>query len=482
MRRIPALMFCFIALFFAVFSFAQQPPATPAPNWSPEDLAAMNRLAQQAMKSHYALQQLEYLCDSIGPRPAGSAQHQAAAEYVASEMRKLGADTRLEPATVHHFVRGEERGELTTYPGQVSGTAQKIVLTALGHSVPTEADGITAEVVTVNTFDELTALGEAKVRGKIVLFNEIYDPRLSSAGYAFDAYGPAVAYRAGGPIAAAKLGAVAALVRSVGDADYRLPHTGSTYYKADTPKVPAAAVTSEDAGLIARLTARGPVKMHLVLTPQELPDTTGYNVVADIKGSEHPEQIVVVSGHLDSWDLGTGAIDDGAGVVVSMEALHLIKQLGLHPKRTVRFVAWVEEESGSGGATGYAKSHAGELGNTTAAIETDTGAGHPVGIFVAGPPELTTFLQPVANLLQPFGAGVLRTTDEGGADIAALVGVPGFAPIQESSTYFHYHHTPADTFDKVDPVSLRENSAVVAVLAYALANAQQQIPRIQKAP
>ena len=271
------------------------------------------------------------------------------------------------------------------------------MLTALGHSVATPADGINADVVAVNTFDELKALGESKVKGKIVLFNEIYDPRLASAGYAFDAYGPAVAYRAGGPIAAAKLGAVAVLVRSVGDADYRLPHTGSTYYAEGTPKIPAAAVSSEDAGLIARLAARGPVKMHLVLTPQELPDTTGYNVVADIKGSEHPEQIVIVSGHLDSWDLGTGAIDDGAGVVVAMETLHLIKQLGLHPKRTVRLVAWVEEESGSGGAKGYAKDHAAEMGNTFAATEIDTGAGHPVGIFAAGPAELITMLQPVAN-------------------------------------------------------------------------------------
>lgn len=475
-------LFCVFVL--TAVSFAQTTPAAaaPKPNWSPEDFAAMKQLAQAAMKSDYAWQQLEYLCDSIGPRPAGSAQHKAAADYVAAEMRKLGAEVRLEPATVHHFVRGEERGELTAYSGQAAGTSQKIVLTALGHSVATTADGITADVVAVNTFDELKALGADRVKGKIVLFNEIYDARLAASGYAFDAYGPAVAYRAGGPIAAAKLGAVAVLVRSVGDADYRLPHTGATYYAEDTPKIPAAAVSSEDAGLIARLAARGAVKMHLVLTPQELPDATGYNVVADIKGSEHPEQIVIVSGHLDSWDLGTGAIDDGAGVVVAMETLHLIKQLGLRPKRTVRLVAWVEEESGSGGAKGYAKDHAAEMAVTFAATEIDTGAGHPVGIFAAGPPELITMLQPVANLLQPFGAGVLRSTDEGGADIAALAGVPGFAPIQESSTYFHYHHTAADTLDKVDPVNLRENAAVVAALTYALADSQQSLPRVPKAP
>ena len=158
------------------------------------------------------------------------------------------------------------------------------------------------------------------------------------------------------------------------------------------------------------------------------------------------------------------------------------KQLGLHPKRTVRLVAWVEEgRRGSGGAKGYAKDHAAEMANTFAATEIDTGAGHPVGIFAAGPAELITMLQPVANLLQPFGAGVLRSTDEGGADIAALGGVPGFAPIQESSTYFHYHHTAADTLDKVDPLNLRENSAVAAALTYALAESQQPLPRAAKA-
>lgn len=231
--------------------------------------------------------------------------------------------------------------------------------------------------------------------------------------------------------------------------------------------------------MMARLAARGPIKMHLVLTPQELPDTTGYNVIADMKGSEHPEQIVIVSGHLDSWDLGTGAIDDGAGVAVSMEALHIIRQLGLHPKRTLRFVAWVEEESGSGGAKAYGKAHAAEMADHFAAIETDSGAGHPMGIFSDGLPELITTLQPLATALQGIGAGVLRTTDEAGADIAVTnaFGVPGFSPIQESSSYFHYHHTAADTLDKVDPTALRENSAVVASLAYALANMQQPLKR-----
>ena len=473
-----------IVMFLLSLFAASQTPAAPAPKpaWSPADFAAISRIESAAMKSDYAWKQLEYLCDSIGPRPSGSAQHEAAARYVADEMRKSGFDVRLEPATVHHFVRGEERGELVGYPGQAKGTTQKVVLTALGHSVATLPDGITAEIVVVNTFDELNALGRAKVAGKIVLFNEIYDARLADAGFSFDAYGQAVAYRAGGPIAAAKLGAVGALVRSVGNADYRLPHTGGTYYSQDAPKIPAAAVTAEDAGLMARLSARGPVKMHLVLTPQELPDTTGYNVIADWKGSEHPEQMVIVSGHLDSWDLGTGAIDDGAGVAVSMETLNIIKQLGLKPKRTIRMVAWVEEESGGGGAKAYGKTHAGDMANHFASIETDSGAGHPMGIYSDGAPQIITTLQPLAKVLQTMGAGVLRQTDEAGADIAVTnaFGVPGFAPIQESGKYFHYHHTSADTLDKVDPVALRENSAVVAALAFALANMDGELPRLQK--
>src|SRR5262249_53847486 len=191
----------------------------------------------------------------------------------------------------------------------------KIVLTALGGSTATPTEGINAEIVVVNNFDELKSLGREKTAGKIVLFNEIFDKQKAAAGLSFAAYGEAVRYRSAGPKAAAEFGAVAALVRSVGNADYRLPHTGYS----EPAGIPAAAVTAEDADLIAHLPAEGAVRLHLTVTPQKLPDETGYNVVADLKGTEHPEQIVVVSGHLDSWDLGTGAIDDAAGVAVAME-------------------------------------------------------------------------------------------------------------------------------------------------------------------
>jgi len=202
-------------------------------------------------------------------------------------------------------------------------------------------------------------------------------------------------------------------------------------------------------------------------------------VIADWKGGEHPEQVVIVSGHLDSWDLGTGAIDDGAGVVVSMQAIHLLSQMAIHPRRTVRFIAWMSEEEGSQGAATYAQDHTSDIANHIGAIETDSGAGHPTGIYFAGKPALEAWLRPVAQALQPIGAAELVGTPETGEDIATITsqGVPGFAPIQDSRFYFNYHHTAADTFDKVDVHELNENAAVVTVLAYALADASEAAPR-----
>ncbi|MGB6688436.1 MAG: M20/M25/M40 family metallo-hydrolase, partial [Terracidiphilus sp.] len=426
-----------------------------------------------AMSDSYALNQLRHLTDNIGPRLSGSPQAQQAVDYVAGEMRALGAQVTLEKAMVPHWVRGVETAEVVKWPGQTPGTTQKIVLTALGPSVATPPDGITAEVVVVDDWKQLHALPPGAVTGKILLFNHQFDKELAAEGNGLMAYVGGVVYRASGPSAGAALGAVAVLVRSVGGADYRLPHAGETDYAPGVAKVPAAAVTAEDADLLKNLTAQGPVTLHLTLTPQTLPDAQSYNVIADWPGTEHPEQVVVVSGHLDSWDLGTGAIDDGAGVVVSMETLHLLRELGIHPRRTVRFVAWMSEEEGSQGAAAYMADHAAEFANHTGAIETDLGADHPTGIYYAGKPELGPWLRPVAQVLDAIGAGVLTSTPETGADVEGLTekGVPSFAPIQDSRFYFNYHHTAADTFDKVDPRHLNENAAVVTVLAYALAAA-----------
>jgi len=474
---------------------AQAPPAPTAPHsildrinamlaggksaWTPEQIAVMERLRDAALTDPYALDQLRHLTDNIGPRLSGSPQAEQAVDYVAAQMRALGAEVTLEKATVPHWVRGLETGELVAWPGQAPGTTQKIVLTALGASVATPPEGLTAEVLVVDNWKQLAALPKDAVKGKILLFNHKFDAELAAEGHGGAAYGGSVVYRGAGPAAGAAAGAAAVLVRSAGGGDYRSPHTGLTGYEKDAPKVPAAAVTSEDADLLKNLTGQGPVKLHLVLTPQTLPDVQSYNVIADWKGTEHPEQVVIVSGHLDSWDLGTGAIDDGAGVVVSMQVIHLLHDLGIHPRRSVRFIAWMSEEEGSEGAAAYMVDHKADVANHIAAIESDLGADHPTGINYAGKPALGGWLRPVAGVLDAIGASSLLSAPGVGEDIGGLTdqGVPSFSPVQDSRFYFNYHHSAADTFDKVDPRHLSENAAIMTVLAYALADSPEPAPR-----
>lgn len=468
---------------------AQQTPAiTSSPNpspsptpavFSPQTLAELKRLQRAALASDYAYRQVAHLANNIGPRLSGSAQAAKAVDYVTSELKAIGCEVQLEKVMVPHWIRGEETAALVQFPGQAPGTTQKIVLCALGPSVATPPNGIEAEVIAVRNFDDLKSLPRDKIAGKIVLFNYPFDKQMAAQGRGGEAYGEAVVYRSNGPSGAARQGAVACLIRSVGGADYRIPHTGETDYATDAPKIPAGAVTAEDADLIADLIRQGPVRMKLVLTPRTLPDVESANVIGDIKGSEHPEQVIVVSGHLDSWDPGTGAIDDGAGVAVSMEAANLIRKLHLKPKRTIRVIAWMNEENGLAGSKQYAKDHQAEWMNHFAAMETDGGAGHPLGINIKAKPEVKKMFAPVAAILQESGSGLLSLVEHCGADIGPMekAGVPAFSPIQDSRFYFNYHHTAADTLDKIVPKELAENSAVVAVLAYALANMEQPLPR-----
>ena len=451
-------------------------PQTSSQNFPPLLLQQLSAIKAAALNDDYAYRQLTHLTENIGPRPTGSPQARAAAEYVADELRKLGLDVRLQQVIVPHWVRGAETAGLIEYPGMVPNTTQKIVLTALGGSSSTPADGLTAEVIIVDTFDELQALGRNKVAGKIVLFNEPFDKQKSGAGLAFAAYSEAVRYRAAGPKAAADLGAVAALVRSVSSADYRLPHTGFSLPAG----IPAAAVTAEDADLIVHLASEGKVRMHLTLTPQKLPDETGYNVIADLKGADHPEQIVIVSGHLDSWDLGTGAIDDGAGVVMAMQTAEVLQRLHLRPARTLRVIAWMDEETGGTGSRAYSAEYINDFPRHVAAIESDSGAAHPLGFDVKASAAAIEALRPIQSVLQSIGATFFQpTTYSPGADIAPLsdAGVPSFGVMQDGRTYFNYHHSAADTLDKVVPSELRENAAAMAVLAYALTNMKEPLPR-----
>lgn len=450
--------------------------APQAKTYSPELMKKLTALRDAALADEYAYRQVAYLTDNIGPRPTGWAQTDAAERYVADELRKLGLEVHLEEVHVPRWVRGNESAELVDYPGHVSGTTQKILVTALGGNTPTASGGLTGEVVVVSNFDQLKSLGREGVAGRIVMFNVPFDEKKAMSGFWGEAYGEAVDYRSRGAKESAALGAAGCLVRSVGGANYRVPHTGHNIAAG----IPAGAVTAEDADLIAHLASQGTVRMHLVLEAHTGEDVINHNVIADLKGSEHPEQVVVVSGHLDSWDLGTGAIDDAAGVGVAMETAELVHKLGLHPRRTIRVIAWMDEENGGHGHDTYAKDYAGDFPNHVAAIESDLGSDHPLGFNVKMNAVAIPWLAPVQQLLSSFGANVVRPTlNSPGSDITPLVegGVPGLGVLQDGRYYFNYHHSPADTLDKVNPQTLKENAAAVVVMGYAIADMEERLPR-----
>jgi len=473
-------LFCLILLTLPFSLYGQLPTPAPTPQlYSDQTMRDLKAIQTATLQSDYAYKQVAYLANNIGPRLSGSPQAARAVEYVAAELRKLGLEVRLQKIMVPHWVRGEERGELVQFPGMAAGTTQKIVLTALGGSVATPNEGLTAEIVVVNSFAELAQLGREKIAGKIVLFNNRFDRQMAVTGQWGAAYGQAVAYRFAGAGAAAPFGALAALVRSSGSSQNRLAHTGLMGYPDGVTKIPTAAVSNEDADTIEYLVAQGATKIHLTLTSQTLTDVESYNVIGDLKGSEKPDEVVIVSGHLDSWDLGRGAIDDGAGVAAAMQTANILKQLKLKPKRTIRVIAWMNEENGGRGNTAYAAAEESNIANHFAAIEMDLGAGHPLGIIFAGKAEALPFFAPISTVLTSQGAFNVQTQANVGSDTAPLTakGVPSFAPLSDARTYFDYHHTAADTLDKVDPKHLAENASVLAVLSYAMANLEQPLPR-----
>ncbi|HWW61933.1 MAG TPA: M28 family peptidase [Thermoanaerobaculia bacterium] len=429
--------------------------------------ANAKRLIDASLASTTAYETLSYLTDHIGARPSGSKSAELAVKWTTGQFRAWGIDVKNERVMVPHWVRGAERAQL------VSHNDQKITLTALGGSVATPADGITAEVIEVRSYDELKALGRDKVRGRIVYYNNPMNMELVHSGRAFEAYGDAVEFRSSGASHAAELGAVAAVIRSVASASLRTPHTGAMRYDAKQPKIPAAAMTIEDAELVHRLIAKGEkVRMHLVLTPKTLPDVASHNVVAEIKGTDHPEEIVLIGGHLDSWDLGQGAIDDGSGVAMVMETMRLIKYLGIHPRRTIRAVLFMNEENGlRGGRDYFNRRKDTELAKHVAAIETDAGAAVPTGYITTLHGDALELLKKRMAILNSIAPMVFESSKHTGADTSFLTdaGVPGFGLVPDSRHYFDYHHTPADTLDKIDPKELAQCSAAVAGLAYMLA-------------
>ena len=442
------------------------------------DPAALVQIRDAALKSDWAYERLADLTDLIGPRLSGSPGAAAAVTQVADAMRKFGARVSLQPVKVPHWVRGAETGELVDYAGRPAGLSQRVVLTALGGSGATPAAGLNAQVIVVHDFDELKARS-GEVKGRIVLFDVAFDQQMAEHGQAGQAYGQGAQYRTNGPRVAAEMGAVAALVRSVGGADFRLPHTGASGLQ-DGARIPAAAVSAEDAMLMTRLARRGALGMHLTLTPQILADADSFNVIAELPGTDLADEIVIVSGHLDSWDLATGANDDGAGVVSAMAVLETLKQLDFRPRRTIRVIAWMNEENGGRGAQAYLDANAALADKHFAAIENDQGSGRVFGMRTSVGAEAMTLFAPLKAALLPMGAGALQRADALGlGDLHGLeaAGVPSFAPLIDESTYFNYHHTAADTLDKVKPEDLRRHVAVMTTTAWYLANMAPSIGR-----
>lgn len=430
-----------------------------------EELAAQSaRVFESAMASHRAMEHAAWLTDRIGPRLSGSPQAEAAVAWSKGALESFGLEVRLQPVTVPHWVRGKEEGRLVT-PAQ-----QALHLTSLGGSVATPEEGIEAEILRVTSYDELRALGDL-VKGKIVFYDAPMDRALIEGGNAFRAYSQVVGFRGTGAIEAARLGAVASVIRSVASHSLQTPHTGAMRYEEGVPKIPAAALSTEDADLIRRLVAAGEsVRMHLVLTPRRLPDVESANVIAEIRGSELPDEVVVIGGHLDSWDLGTGAIDNASGVAMTMETMRVIAGLGIRPKRTIRAVLFMNEEFGLSGARVYSAAYPPEA--HYAAVESDAGAGAPGGFITSVNAATIDRLLPTVEALAPIGAAHFAPSPSTGADTSPLVskGVPGFGIRPDSRLYFAYHHSAADTLDKIDPRHLQENSAAMAVLTWVLAN------------
>ena len=411
------------------------------------------RLLSAALASDFGYQRLGYLCDRIGNRLSGSKGLEKAVSWAESEMRRDGLENvRAEPVLVPKWVRGKESAFL------VSPEKRPLVLLALGGSV---GGRVTAPVLVVESFDELAARA-SEARGKIVCFN-----------VAFTSYGATVRYRTTGASEAAKVGAVAALVRSVGPTSLRTPHTGVMHYNEGVAQIPTAAITIEDATQLARMQARAerPV-VALQLGARTLPDARSANVIGEWRGREKPDEIVLVGGHLDSWDVGQGAHDDGGGCIASWEAVRLLKVLGIRPRRTVRVCLFTNEENGTQGALAYAAAHKSET--HVLAVEADGGVDTPTGFGLSTKtPGGMERVREITKLLE-----LELKEGGGGADIgpiATATGCPTMGLLNDMSLYWNIHHTPADTFDKINPKSLQKCCAAMAVMAYSAAELEERV-------
>ena len=424
--------------------------------------ADAERIIAAALADSAAWKRLATLADTYGHRLSGSASLERAIDWTLAEMRRDGLqNVRGEPVMVPRWVRGRESATL------VQPRPHAMPMLGLGGSIATPKGGITAEVLVVSSFDDLRTRA-AQARGRIVLYD-----------VPFTSYGQTVQYRANGAVEAAKAGAVAALVRSVASYSMRTPHTGGMRYDSTTRRIPAAAISVEDAMMLRRMQDRGQrIVVRLEMEARTLPDAPSRNVVAEVIGRERPNEVVVLGGHIDSWDVGQGAVDDGGGSVAAWEAVRLLQKLGLRPRRTVRVALWTNEENGLRGGNAYRDQHRAALGDHILAIESDGGVFRPRGFGFTGSDSALRIVREVAMLLRGIGADTI-TTPGGGADIGPIMalGVPGMGLNVDGTKYFWFHHSEADTMDKIDPREMALCVATMAVMAYVIADMPERLPR-----
>ena len=424
--------------------------------------AEAKRITDACLTNANGFERLAELCDTFGPRFTGSQNLEDAIDWILEKMEEDGlANVHGEKVKVPRWVRGKESMAL------ISPHKKEMHILGLGGSIGTPKKGIRGEVFVVNSFDDLEANAE-KAKGKIVLFN-----------VPFTSYGETVQYRYGGAPAAAQAGAVACLVRSIGPFSLNTPHTGGMRYEDGVKKIPHAAITLENAEMFQRIQDRGgTITVKLKMDGHYIPDGWSRNVVAELPGTEFPVEVIVMGGHIDSWDVGQGAMDDGGGCVAAWEAVRLLKELGLQPKRTIRVVMWTNEENGMRGGNAYRDQYINELDDHILAIESDGGVFSPEGFGFTGSDAARTLVKDIANLLEPIGSNFIGDSG-GGADIGPIMreGVPGMGLRVDGSKYFWYHHTNADAIDKLDEDEFNRCVASMAIMAYVVADMDDRLPR-----
>jgi carboxypeptidase Q len=446
----------------AVPGLALAQTASPPAAWLEPYREPANRLIRESLSSNFAWERLAELTDTFGPRFSGTVNLERAIEWAVGAMKADGLEAvRTEPVMVPRWVRGHESLEIT------SPVPDRLPLLGLGNSIATPADGIEADVLVVRSGEELERRA-AEARGRIVVFNVPYTR-----------YGETVQYRSTGASRAARHGAVAMLLRSVGPIGLRTPHTGAMRYAPDAPRIPAAAISVEDAERLQRMQDRGTrVVVRLLMGAQFLPEVESANVIGEIRGRERPEEVVVVGGHFDSWDVGTGASDDAGGCIATWEALRLMKVLGLRPRRTVRVVLFTNEENGLRGGLAYRDRYRDDLANHVLMLESDSGVFRPVGFGFSGSDAGRQTIEHIATLLGETGATDIRPGG-GGADIGPSVeagNIPAMS-LSVDGDYFLIHHTPADTIDRIAPGDLARAAAAIAVIAYVVADRAEGLER-----